>query len=67
MGKRLLAFQFTRPRGARLRWASAQVERSSFNSRAREGRDKIRLRRSRTLVSFNSRAREGRDLRAERS
>mgnify|MGYP004565091383 FL=1 len=34
---------------------------SSFNSRAREGRDSLPLRRPRSIGSFNSRAREGRD------
>ncbi len=36
-------FQFTRPRGARPGLAAEKAARLSFNSRAREGRDSIRL------------------------
>ena len=55
-------FQFTRPRGARLPLVLPLTWRdTSFNSRAREGRDRIILLPPFLSSSFNSRAREWRD------
>ncbi len=58
---RLWGFQFTRPRGARRRRACGCAGIRCFNSRAREGRDRLGLSVARRPTSFNSRAREGRD------
>ena len=55
-------FQFTRPRGARLRRGKSLCPKSfRFNSRAREGRDNCRAVHCHESPGFNSRAREGRD------
>ena len=54
-------FQFTLPRGERLRGLSPPLLVSCFNSRSREGSDYIGCYRSVQLVGFNSRSREGSD------
>ena len=55
-------FQLTRPRGARLpRGSSLHRGRPCFNSRAREGRDRVVGDVMYEAGGFNSRAREGRD------
>ena len=55
-------FQSTRPRGARLQPApSKTVITSSFNPRARVGRDLNRFHFMTSIYSFNPRARVGRD------
>ena len=56
-----MAFQFTRPRGARPVPPPMSHGIASFNSRAREGRDTIFTDRHVRADGFNSRAREGRD------
>ena len=56
-----LLFQFTRPRRARPCSGCSAWRRTSFNSRAREGRDRSRATRRTRPPRFNSRAREGRD------
>ena len=55
------AFQFTRPRGARLYLPQNQFGRPSFNSRAHGGRDTWTAGRRASGKSFNSRAHGGRD------
>ena len=56
-----LAFQSTRPRGARQMKVQAQADLLSFNPRAREGRDAWAQGFCFTQQCFNPRAREGRD------
>ncbi len=61
----LFTFQSTRPRGARRRPRSESCEtRSSFNPRARVGRDALASCLSRPVSCFNPRARVGRDRKA---
>ena len=62
-------FQSTRPRGARrMTRCVVRLRRSSFNPRARAGRDAAHARRQRDRVArrFNPRARAGRDDRSTR-
>ena len=59
--RRVVRFQFTRPQGARLLLQRASSLRCSFNSRARKGRDWVKLRCDDVSTCFNSRARKGRD------
>ena len=57
------AFQFTRPRGARLaRCPPSPPARGGFNSRAHGGRDSVAPPTARVIRSFNSRAHGGRDF-----
>ena len=56
-------FQSTRPRGARRSRISSKTKPSSFNPRAREGRDDAPSCVVSVCPSFNPRAREGRDAR----
>ena len=58
---RAITFQSTRPRGARRRCAVSRATCSSFNPRAREGRDLPAAPPAMRGRSFNPRAREGRD------
>ena len=55
-------FQLTRPRGARHMLPCGTSMQLGFNSRAREGRDRVGQLRVRRRAGFNSRAREGRDV-----
>ena len=55
-------FQSTRPRGARQTKRRPRSALTSFNPRAREGRDGDRIGRLSEYHGFNPRAREGRDL-----
>ena len=57
-----IPFQFTRPQGARLSRMYFSAARSSFNSRARKGRDLLHQRHRTCGGCFNSRARKGRDV-----
>ena len=57
-----LAFQSTRPRGARLQQRGGVGHIKSFNPRAREGRDRSRPVPKAGKTRFNPRAREGRDI-----
>jgi len=57
----VVAFQFTRPRGARLRLAAQPGGITCFNSRARAGRDCLDASSQAGKTRFNSRARAGRD------
>ena len=58
---RVLLFQSTRPRGARLVMSSMLPSPSDFNPRARVGRDQSFLKSGFRLLYFNPRARVGRD------
>ena len=58
----MLKFQFTLPRGERLKAISLQPEGRGFNSRSREGSDFARLLYLQGEERFNSRSREGSDL-----
>ena len=55
-------FQSTRPRGARHSASQNIIPTSSFNPRARGGRDNLCILRGITVVRFNPRARGGRDV-----
>ena len=55
-------FQFTHPRGVRLKSKIWRARRFGFNSRTREGCDYSGRRTRRNCVGFNSRTREGCDL-----
>ena len=58
-----VAFQSTRPRGARrIGFRRDRFQDLRFNPRAREGRDTWSARASRRTACFNPRAREGRDI-----
>ena len=57
----VIAFQSTRPRGARHRALLTLNPASSFNPRAHEGRDHQYLFLEWKIKSFNPRAHEGRD------
>mgnify|MGYP000890163523 CR=1 FL=1 len=57
------AFQFTRPRGARLVWFAVGDFFKGFNSRAHAGRDLYNIPGIiGDVMSFNSRAHAGRDI-----
>ena len=58
----ILRFQSTRPRGARPRMSGALLFLTSFNPRARGGRDISDKIQSKSHASFNPRARGGRDF-----
>jgi len=60
-GVRLLAFQFTRPRGARRDDRRRPLFAQRFNSRAHAGRDRRGWPSKSVRRSFNSRAHAGRD------
>ena len=57
-----VAFQSTRPRGARRRMSRFSGLTSGFNPRAREGRDDVVQSDRHKYTGFNPRAREGRDI-----
>ena len=61
-GRNSIAFQSTRPRGARRTSLYLQRRRQRFNPRAREGRDRCVFVTFADPKSFNPRAREGRDI-----
>ena len=56
-----MLFQFTLPRGERLRTALPLAEPEGFNSRSRVGSDRRPRRARRTRAGFNSRSRVGSD------
>ena len=60
--QRMLEFQFTRPRGARLMRLLMRLIVMCFNSRAHEGRDFMSSCSVLFSACFNSRAHEGRDM-----